>query len=196
MIGAKRRKILDGTTHSPTPRRSAPTTAHLFGMIEEAAQELSRRLESGQVPRARRPEARRLVMETWLAVGRPAGRKNRGQAGRDVASLREILRAVDRFLADSEARPEPVLPVSHRSPGPPLIDLGACDQGLTMVGGAIRRILALERAVAVIVRRTEIMVEHALKTLKRGRTGSGRPTGPAPREGREDLELVWGETEG
>ncbi len=160
-------------------------------MLARAAEELSRLIEAGRVARERRAEARRLVMEAWLATGAA------GRARPNVDSLRGLLRAVDLVVADpgdrGKATEGPGL--LHLSSRATMIDVGAAAGSRAPArGAAAARIIALERATIAIVHRTESMVEHALATLEQGRAGTTR--GPAaPPEGREDLELVWGETE-
>lgn len=197
---SKRRDTRDGTTRT---RRSAIGSARrpspgrdLLELLARSAEELSRLIEAGRVARERRQEARRLVMDAWLAAGAA------GRAKRDVESLRALLRAVDLLVADpgdlGAARAGRGL--LHLSSRPTMIEIanGTGDPTLHRSGphgrGAVARIIALERATIAIVRRTESMVEHALATLEQGRAGTRR--GPAAREGREDLELVWGETKG
>lgn len=191
--GRTRRSASIGLAHSPTPRRSS-RGREILEVLARAAEELSRLIEAGRVARDRRQEARRLLMEAWIAAG--AG----GAGKRDVDSLRGLLRAVDLLVADPGDLGEATARrgLLHLSSRPTMIEVAAGTGGPTRFSprdqGAVARINALERATIAIVRRTESMVEHALTTLEQGRAGTKR--GPASHEGREDLELVWGETEG
>lgn len=192
-----------GPAGPPPVGRSRPTGSvgsarrpsrgrEVLEMLARAAEELSRLIEAGRVARERRAEARRLVMEAWLATGVA------GRARPDVDALRGLLRAVDLVVADPggqrKATEGPGL--LHLSSRTTMIDAGAAAGSRALGrGAAAARIIALERATIAIVHRTESMVEHALATLEQGRAGTTR--GPAaPPGGREDLELVWGETEG
>ncbi len=162
-------------------------------MLEEAARELSALVEAGRVARERRREARRLLMEAWLALEATA--RNRP----DIESLRGLLCAMDRLLADSNhfrdaASGHGLLRMSPRST---LMDVHGGAVKPSGGQGAVARILALERAVTDLLRRTDFMVEQAVKALKQqGQPASARSRGSAAPAAREDLELVWGETEG
>lgn len=179
-------------TRASTSRGSSADRG-ILGVLAEAARELSDLIEAGRVGRERRQEARRLLMEAWLAL------EATGRDRPDIESLRELLRSVDRLVADSNHSPR-----AGRSEGllrvSPRLTLMEIQRGAvepTGGRGAVARILALERTAADLLRRTDFMVEQAVKTLKQqGLARSAPSRGSAVPGGREDLELVWGETEG
>ncbi len=189
--GRTRRSASTASSRAPTPGR-AWRGREVREMLARAAEELSRLIEAGRVARDRRPEARRLVMEAWLAAG--AARPGK----QDVESLRGLLRAVDLLVADP-GNPGQVVATRgllHLSSKPTVIEVGEGSGGRALERGAAARVISLERAAIAIARRTESMVEHALATLEQGRAETRQARGPAAHEGREALELVWGETEG
>ncbi len=161
--------------------------------VAVAAEDLSRLVETGRIARARRQQARRLLMEAWLA----ANDQDRQAPESSLPHLRDLLRRIDLLVAESTALAG-ALGLCTLRPRTTLLDLCQLADSQATARRAFERVIALERAVSDILRRTEIMVEHAEGLSLRGapgRGGTGRATS-GPAGGREDLELVWGETEG
>lgn len=191
MRGDKKRTAQDD--QAVRLRAPARASSHLQDMLYQAAEELSRLIETGRVERGLRSEARRLVMEAWLAAG-SVHRASKTSARKTATSLREILRSVDRIISAPGGEPPRTPALLHVGSRPTMIDVWGGGSGPNLKCGAVARILARESAVAVMVRRTESMIEHALKTLDQTRQGARRQDFPSG--SREALELVWGETEG
>ena len=122
-------------------------------------------------------------MDAWLVASSPA---------RGLPALRSavaLARRIDAILA----RPQPM----PRSAGERF--QGVADPDLSASAGPIPGLIArLEAEVDALANRTRRMVEHAEAAAGGvpGRPVTGTPSTPASAAGREDLELVWGDSEG
>jgi len=149
-------------------------------MLDAVARDLSEVLDHGDLPRDLRPEARRLLMEAWLALERP----RRVRAARDAHLLARRLDAL-------------VAAVRADVPATPLLcadRLGIADRLLSRRTAPLEeRLVALEGSVAALARRTLRMVEQAESAARKAGVLPAT-AGTAPAEGgRADLELVWGD---
>lgn len=149
-------------------------------MLDAVARDLAEVLDHKDLPRDLRPEARRLLMEAWLVLGRP--RRVRAARGAHL-----LARRLDALVAAVRTGVPPTpLPRADR--------LGIADRLLPPRAAPLEeRLVALEGSVAALARRTFRMVEQAESAARKAGILPAT-AGPVPVEGgRADLELVWGD---
>ncbi len=153
-------------------------------LLDLVARDLASVLEGESLPRDRRPEARRLLMAAWLLL------KGRRTAAARKAAL-TLARRLDGLVAGA---------MQHGSAGsgalPRTDRLGIADRLLASPRSPLQeRLSALEGSIDALARKTLRMVEHAEAEARRAGVAP-RHAGSTPAEGgRQNLELVWGETE-
>lgn len=196
MSGNRTRRVQvgprSGARRVGRPRSATPSHFGLSDLLSIVAREVSNLVESGRLPRDLRSLARHRLMEAWMA----SSARRRGSKPRraETAHLHALVRDLDRLIASFSGGCPPT--IDHLVEKWTRPTLSRLEVGIRRPDrGFDRRIQTLEHFIAEILRRTDFMVEHAVQTLEQGRLGTLRSLARSDREGREPLELVWGETE-
>ncbi len=149
-------------------------------ILVEIAGEVAALLQRSTLPRAARPEARRLLLQAWLAID--------AQESPPESMLRDLSQTLDRLAAP------PCPSVRDTIRLDPAMAFFDPDRLHTVQDSfIIPRLSRFDAFVEALARRTRIMVEHAL-AVEADITGkSVRPpkAKASADEGREELELVY-----